>query len=331
MMTSEHRVSMTSCDSVSSGAMALPMIAVHAGRRSRSVDSGLVTDVDLSQRPLTTLPVSDVQQSAALSTGVLGSCDSGLPQHVEQECTPVHERLSDCDCNTLVSSPSTRMTKNHAYDVDVMVCHSPDVFVTPTSNRQNGRQGSVCELTDRRSDSECSTVVSSSSTLTTQRSCPDNDVTTCQSSAVSVTSNRQSWLLRLFESKLFDMSIAIQYLFNSKESGVQTYIGELFGYTHLCHKSCFVFMHLKIQYLHFGHYFAHTDYDVVLCVNCNSSRVLDKLLLLAVVAGNRMFSFNEVDVDFFLPQLLTLYINMHDVAEATHPYIVYRSCVFLVV
>ncbi|KAL8558757.1 hypothetical protein ACOMHN_043701 [Nucella lapillus] len=36
---------------------------------------------------------------------------------------------------------------------------------------------------------------------------------------------RQSWLLRLFESKLFDMSIAISYLFNSKEPGVQTYLG----------------------------------------------------------------------------------------------------------
>ena len=37
---------------------------------------------------------------------------------------------------------------------------------------------------------------------------------------------RQSWLLRLFESKLFDMSIAITYLFNSKEPGVQSYIGK---------------------------------------------------------------------------------------------------------
>ncbi len=37
---------------------------------------------------------------------------------------------------------------------------------------------------------------------------------------------KQSWLLRLFESKLFDMSIAITYLFNSKEPGVQTYIGK---------------------------------------------------------------------------------------------------------
>ena len=32
-------------------------------------------------------------------------------------------------------------------------------------------------------------------------------------------------LLRLFESKLFDMSIAMSYLFKSKESGVQAYLG----------------------------------------------------------------------------------------------------------
>lgn len=35
----------------------------------------------------------------------------------------------------------------------------------------------------------------------------------------------QSWLMRLFQSKLFDMSIAIHYLFNSKEPGVQNYLG----------------------------------------------------------------------------------------------------------
>ena len=37
---------------------------------------------------------------------------------------------------------------------------------------------------------------------------------------------KQSWLLRLFESKMFSIDIAIQYLYNSKEPGVQTYIGE---------------------------------------------------------------------------------------------------------
>ncbi|XP_023216430.1 phosphatidylinositol 4-kinase beta-like [Centruroides sculpturatus] len=75
---------------------------------------------------------------------------------------------------------------------------------------------------------------------------------------------RESWLLRLFESKLFDMSIAITYLFNSKESGVQTYI------------------------------------------------------------GNRMFSFSDKEVDFYLPQLVSLYVHHADLAEAIHPYLVYR-------
>ena len=45
-------------------------------------------------------------------------------------------------------------------------------------------------------------------------------------SAIRAPPPKQSWLLRLFESKLFDMSIAITYLFNSKEPGVQTYIGK---------------------------------------------------------------------------------------------------------
>lgn len=43
--------------------------------------------------------------------------------------------------------------------------------------------------------------------------------------AVTGSTTTTSWLLRLFESKLFDMSLAITYLFNSKEPGVQTYIG----------------------------------------------------------------------------------------------------------
>ncbi|XP_077989707.1 phosphatidylinositol 4-kinase beta-like [Glandiceps talaboti] len=39
---------------------------------------------------------------------------------------------------------------------------------------------------------------------------------------------KQSWLLRLFESKLFDISMAITYLYKSKEHGVQSYIGNKF-------------------------------------------------------------------------------------------------------
>ncbi|KAM6995472.1 phosphatidylinositol 4-kinase beta isoform 2-T2 [Tautogolabrus adspersus] len=77
--------------------------------------------------------------------------------------------------------------------------------------------------------------------------------------------SKQSWLLRLFESKLFDVSMAISYLHNSKEPGVQAYI------------------------------------------------------------GNRLFSFPHEDVDFFLPQLLNMYIHMdEDVGDAIKPYVVHR-------
>ena len=37
-----------------------------------------------------------------------------------------------------------------------------------------------------------------------------------------------------------------------------------------------------------------------------------------------MFSFNEDDTDFFLPQLVNMYIQMPDVAEVLHPYLVHR-------
>ncbi|XP_061839000.1 phosphatidylinositol 4-kinase beta isoform X1 [Nerophis lumbriciformis] len=77
--------------------------------------------------------------------------------------------------------------------------------------------------------------------------------------------SKQSWLLRLFESKLFDVSMAISYLHNSKEPGVQAYI------------------------------------------------------------GNRLFSFPHEDVDFYLPQLLNMYVHMDEhVGDAIKPYVVYR-------
>lgn len=75
---------------------------------------------------------------------------------------------------------------------------------------------------------------------------------------------KESFLLRLFTSELFDMPIAINYLFFSKEPGVITYI------------------------------------------------------------GNRMFSFPDMDVDFYLPQLVSMYVHHSEVAEALHPYLVHR-------
>lgn len=76
-------------------------------------------------------------------------------------------------------------------------------------------------------------------------------------------SNR-SWLLRLFESDLFDIRIAIRYLSSCKEAGVLNYL------------------------------------------------------------GNRLFDLPTEMVDFFVPQLIILYVNLREVAEVIHPYIVER-------
>ncbi|CAK1546219.1 unnamed protein product [Leptosia nina] len=94
---------------------------------------------------------------------------------------------------------------------------------------------------------------------------PDAPVETATAIVSAVdTANNKDFLLRLFESKLFDMSMAISYLFYSKEPGVQTYL------------------------------------------------------------ANKLFSFAHEDVDFYLPQLATMYIELGEVAEVLRPYLVYR-------
>ncbi|XP_021961803.1 phosphatidylinositol 4-kinase beta isoform X2 [Folsomia candida] len=73
-----------------------------------------------------------------------------------------------------------------------------------------------------------------------------------------------SWLLRFFESQVFNMSYAIGYLFSSKEPGVQQYI------------------------------------------------------------VNKLFTFPKKEVDLYLPELVTMYLQMPDIAEVLHPYFVHR-------
>jgi hypothetical protein len=53
----------------------------------------------------------------------------------------------------------------------------------------------------------------------------------------------KSFLLRLIESKLFDMPMAIMYLFNSKEPGVQRYIGNI---PHIFKLSIFILNYIFI-------------------------------------------------------------------------------------
>ena len=40
--------------------------------------------------------------------------------------------------------------------------------------------------------------------------------------------------------------------------------------------------------------------------------------------GNRLFTYPHSEIDFYLPQLVSMYIMSHEVAEVIHPYIVHR-------
>ena len=114
------------------------------------------------------------------------------------------------------------------------------------------QQNYLNEVQNEQAMSSMNSSASSTGTTVSMQSCNTN------------APPKESWLLRLFESKLFDMSIAITYLFKSKESGVLSYI------------------------------------------------------------GNRMFTFKDKDVDFYLPQVISMYIHHCDIAEALHPYLVSR-------
>lgn len=91
----------------------------------------------------------------------------------------------------------------------------------------------------------------------------DHRTKVCEQSD-SASAPKSTGMLRLLESKVFDVSMAMHYLFNSKEPGVLCYI------------------------------------------------------------VNKMFSFEDQDVDFYLPQLVCMYIQMHDVAEVIHRYLIHR-------
>lgn len=62
----------------------------------------------------------------------------------------------------------------------------------------------------------------------------------------------------------------------------------------------------------------HTDRDR------NYILYLSDVEWLVIGAGNKVFSFPDVEVDLYLPQLVNMYIQMQDVAEVIHPYLVHR-------
>ncbi|GAV04312.1 hypothetical protein RvY_14613 [Ramazzottius varieornatus] len=95
----------------------------------------------------------------------------------------------------------------------------------------------------------------------------DNEVTAgLQPTTPPPSQEHTNWLLRFFQSELFDASLALHYLYRSKskDTGVQQYL------------------------------------------------------------GNRLFTLDPVDVEFYLPQLINLCIDTRDLSDYLLPYLKYR-------
>jgi len=147
------------------------------------------------------------------------------------------------------------------------VCRTgQEISVLQTSLQEDvcrtSQETSVHQITKDANDSGVGS--SGSSQLSIQLSENQEESKVVKENGETGKTRNQSSLLRLFESKHFNASMAINYLFVTKEPGVLEYI------------------------------------------------------------GNRLFSFKEDEVDFYLPQMVNMYITMHPVAEVLHPYLVAR-------
>ncbi|XP_044262137.1 phosphatidylinositol 4-kinase beta [Tribolium madens] len=171
----------------------------------------------------------------------------------------LHHRNRSLD-SALQRIPEVDVTPSPECEPTVVV---PPIVVDPKTRDELASLGSDDSGILCGSDSGSS----SSSDTTTRESSVDEAKSECLTppSQLSTSESSKSFgMLRLLESKVFDVSMAMHYLFKSKEPGVQSYI------------------------------------------------------------ANKMFSFDDGEVDFYLPQLVCMYIQMHDVAEVIHPYLIHR-------
>ncbi len=180
-------------------------------------------------------------ESGTASHVCSGSTDAsqGETKSVVSKPTSLHVQFSQ-DEQTQLSLPPSNQSKVDSHcrgdrhmnlmhpDLSPIQDESPDAIDT-VRNEENSPNHENCQSNESGAKLSPSEPMSSCSpsSLPHSMSVPDSILVSPERRALrrARASPKQSWLLRLFESKLFDMSIAIQYLFNSKEPGVQTYLG----------------------------------------------------------------------------------------------------------
>lgn len=219
--------------------------------RNRSLDSALqrIPEVDITPSPeceatvvsvLASEPLPKVSKNQRDELASLGSDDSGIL------CGSDSGSSGSSDSNATRESSVEQLTSavlnREALPCSVLEnqCAKSDIVM-----KDDGETN--CEKDQPSETKDVSEVKAVSASIDPSEVKPTKDL-----------------LLRLLESKMFDVTMAIPYLFQSKEHGVQSYI------------------------------------------------------------ANKMFSYPDSEVDFYLPQLVCMYIQMHDVAETIHPYLVHR-------
>ncbi|CAH1997274.1 unnamed protein product [Acanthoscelides obtectus] len=223
---------------VSAATVTCPALTLH--HRNRSLDSALqrIPEVDVTPSP-------ECETTANAQMGVAIGNGTGTTQNDHLD------GLSSKNCPSVLSlgGPCVKKSDELASlgsDDSGIICNGSDAGSSEESNVAT-RESSVEFLSDKNDEDE-------------EKKCDSTDGG-CEEKRPPP---KSSGLLRLLESKVFDVSMAMHYLFNSKEPGVLTYI------------------------------------------------------------ANKMFTFEEREVDFYLPQLVCMYIQMHDVAEVIHRYLIHR-------
>lgn len=132
-----------------------------------------------------------------------------------------------CGTTSLSASPSCALPVRDCVDRTSLASDDSGIFNSDDGEKQQRCAANCITMSESDIVSENVTEdVCSESPVNNELVAPDTSSVKSKVVIFSKPPPKESLLLRLFESTLFDMSIAITYLFNSKEPGVQTYLGK---------------------------------------------------------------------------------------------------------
>lgn len=243
----QHSNALESCDNNMLGhGKSLPLAAgaiEHQPTGIASCNSG-VNSLDQSHRSIPEVRVALPCKCAPSSSSDVITTPPRCSNYCSPSSSTIHSAPTSSSHHVANSNPSNSSSSLDSSS-DTAAAAAADV---PFVSMQSFSEHSIPEETpltisvDDRNDDKPSNSRDrhndESSTKSVQIVSPSRGVTT-------TTPTNTSWLLRLFESKMFDMSMAIGYLFKSKEQGVQAYIGKYA----VAYNTVYMYMYYWVKYV----------------------------------------------------------------------------------